>query len=294
MRARRSGKSQWLQLLLLLAFGIGVGYWLFAPPRLGEFPIPAGPEAIARGEYLSWAGGCISCHANPDDEQTLSGGLALESDYGTFYVPNITPDPATGVGNWTGKDFVSALKHGRNPQGGFYFPAFPYRSYAGMSEADVLDLAAYLMSLPPVSRRAPDHDLDDLQGWMMAGWNRLADLLDPQPVPPGDPQLARGAYLARSLGHCGQCHTPRNGLGVPDPAREFAGAVLGDSEANPIDAAALEGWSEEDFAFFLFLGIKPDGEFVGGEMESVVEHNTSKLTEEDRKALAAFFVRGQG
>jgi mono/diheme cytochrome c family protein len=224
----------------------------------------------------------------------LSGGLALASDFGVFYVPNITPDETTGVGSWTGRDFVAALRHGRSPSGAFYFPAFPYLSYAGMRNEDVLAIAAYLKTLPPVSNATPEHETPFwLARWMMAGWNRLATMGRPGATTVADTQIQRGAYLARNLGHCGECHTPRNGLGMPVWNSEFAGAVMGESEAEPIDAEAMTEWTEEDFAFFLFLGIKPDGEFVGGEMEPVIEHNTSKLNEDDRAALAAYFVRGQ-
>ena len=105
--------------------------------------------------------------------------------------------------------------------------------------------------------------------------------------------VARGAYLARHLGHCGECHTPRNGLGIPDMAREFGGGMLAEGKVEAIDAEALGDWSEDAFALFLTLGLKPDGEFVGGKMEPVIEHNTSRLTKEDREALVAFFLRGR-
>jgi mono/diheme cytochrome c family protein len=280
-------------LILLILLGAFL-YWLALPPALEDQPIPTGEEAIRQGEYLVFAGGCISCHENPDQEGTLSGGLALESEFGTFYVPNITPDPQTGVGGWSGRDFLAALKHGRDPSGGFYYPAFPYLSYRGMSDADALAIAAYLNTLAPVSNASAEHDLPGwLSRWMMLGWNLLAGRLVPEPGSYDEPQVQRGAYLARALGHCGECHTPRNGLGMMNGTREFAGYTMLESEAEPIDGSALDEWTEEDFEFFLFLGIKPDGEFVGGEMESVIEHNTSRLTEADRAALAAFFVRGQ-
>ena len=126
---------------------------------------------------------------------------------------------------------------------------------------------------------------------MVAGWNRMADITQPSREQFADEQVARGAYLARNLAHCGECHTPRNSLGIPDWSREFAGAEIGDEVIEPIDAAALEEWNQNNFALFLVLGLKPDGEFVGGDMNEVIEENTSRLTEEDRVALAAFFTR---
>lgn len=276
----------------LLVTTVVLSYWLFALPYVADVAIPDSAQAIERGRYLVDAGGCVSCHEGTEGAQSLSGGLALESEFGTFYVPNITPDRATGIGDWNGRDFLLALKQGRKPGGGFYYPAFPYPAYAGMTDRDALDIAAYLMSLPAVEFSAREHEVPTwLRRWTLAGWNKLAMISQPQLSEETDPKLARGAYLARHLGHCGECHTPRNSLGIPDLNREFAGARLGDDDVEAIDDEALAQWTEEDFAFFLFLGVKPDGEFVGGEMEKVVEHNTSKLTAEDQQALAAFFLR---
>lgn len=268
-------------------------YSVLRLPDVAESKLPVGNEAIQRGEYLVNAGGCISCHqSKASNTLQLSGGIAIESEFGIFYAPNITPDIGTGIGSWTGTDFLRAMRHGRSPSGGFYFPAFPYRAYAALSDSDVLDIAAYLMSRPGVSSVVPEHETPFwLSSWMMPGWNILADWQEPPPEKFEDPLLHRGAYLARNLGHCGECHTPRNVLGIPNWRKEFGGAELGGGHVEAIDAAALADWTIEDFAFFLFLGMKPDGEYVGGEMESVIEHNTSKLKEEDRQALASFFTR---
>ena len=281
--------------LLIVIILLGGAWWLlFLPPSLPDQSIPQSDDAVSRGEYLVHAGGCISCHLDPGGADALSGGHALVSDFGTFYAPNITPDNETGIGGWTGTDFIRALKHGRSPDNQYYYPAFPYRSYKGMEDQDALDIAAYLMQQEPVQASIPPHELrPDLNRWAMAIWNRLADFSEPDYSEYDDPQVERGAYLARNLGHCGECHTPRNGIGIPIYRSEFSGAPLAEGEADNITSEALEEWSEEDFAFFLFLGIKPDGEFVGGDMEPVIEHNTSPLTQEDREALAAFFLRGE-
>jgi len=264
---------------------------LMRSPSVNDIAIPSDNDAIERGRYLVHAGGCISCHE--DDAGTLSGGMAIESPFGTFYASNITPDPVTGIGNWQGSDFLLALKHGRTPEGSFYFPAFPYRAYADISETDVLDIAAYLMSLDPVTASTPEHDLPAWTGrWQMAGWNLLADMAEPEPASYDDPQLARGAYLAQTLGHCGECHTPRNALGIPQYDQAFAGGELPDGHVEAINTEALANWSEDDLALFLFIGLKPDGDYVGGKMEPVIEHNTGQLTDEDRQAMAAFFKRG--
>jgi len=281
----------------LLAVSGLIGLWLLALPKVsfsGLEAISDSPEAIERGEYLAVAGGCISCHRGQTEEtnETYAGGLAIETDFGTFYAPNITPDIATGIGNWGSKDFLLALKHGRTPSGSFYYPAFPYRAYSGIKDQDVLDMAAYLMSLEPIYSETPDPDVPPwLYRSLMAVWNKFADFNAPSFEEFDDGLVNRGAYLARSLGHCGECHTPRNVIGVPDYAREFAGAEIGDEVIEPINAEALEEWTTNNFDIFLLLGLKPEGEFVGGDMNEVIEHNTSKLTENDRDAMAAFFTR---
>ena len=216
----------------------------------------------------------------------------MSTDFGVFYAPNITPDPVSGTGNWSGGDFINAVKYGRAPDGSYYFPAFPYRSYAGLSDEDVLNMAAYMLSLDAVDFRSPEPEPAPwLRRWMIAGWNRLADLSQPDRETFADETVARGAYLARNLGHCGECHTPRNGLGIPDWSREFGGSQLGDEIIEPIDSEALAHWTAANFDLFLILGMKPEGEFVGGDMNEVIEFNTSRLTDQDREALAAFFTR---
>lgn len=279
------------RLLILIALAGAAIATLMRAPSISDIAIPGDNDAIERGRYLVHAGGCISCHE--DDNGGLSGGMAIESPFGTFYASNITPDPITGIGDWQGSDFLLALKHGRTPDGSFYFPAFPYRAYTDISDADVLDIAAFLMSLDPVVAQTPDHDLPAWIGrWQMAGWNLLANMAQPEPAAYDEPQLERGAYLARTLGHCGECHTPRNALGIPRYEQEFAGGDMPDGHVEAINTEALANWSEDDLALFLFIGLKPDGDYVGGKMEPVIEHNTGQLTDDDRQAMAAFFKRG--
>mgnify|MGYP003977960505 FL=1 len=289
-------KKQKIILVALALISVGIAYALFAvPPVSSEVSLPTSEEAIARGAYLVSAGGCISCHRAEGEEtaETFSGGFALETDFGTFYAPNITPDAETGIGNWTARDFLLALKHGRSPGGGFYYPAFPYRAYAGLSDEEVLDIGAYLMSLDAVSYQAPEAETASwLFRWTVAGWNFMADRAQPAAETFNDELVARGAYLANNLGHCSECHTPRNSLGILDTSRAYTGATLGEETVEGIDAEALAEWTINNVDLFLLIGLKPNGEFVGGDMNDVIEHNTSKLTDEDRDALAAYFKRG--
>lgn len=285
-----------ISLGVVALIAVVVLYWVYGLPSVPDKQIDISEASIQRGEYLVHAGGCISCHIDQSgNSEALIGGLELPSEFGTFYAPNITPDEETGIGGWTAKDFFLALRHGRTAGGGSFLPAFPYRTYAGLTDQDVLDIAAYIMAQPPVKFAPPQHEMPF---WLMPSlaipfWNKLADFSEGE-LPNYDasnPVIARGAYLARELQHCGECHTPRNSLGIVDHTREFGGHKMLD-ETNPsIDAEALSSWTPEDFDALLFLGILPNGDFVGGHMAHVIEYNTAPLTEEDRAALVAFFMR---
>lgn len=272
---------------------LGIAYAVFRKPSVADAEISTDPAAIARGEYIFNAGGCGACH-QPEGAEALVGGYEIPNLFGgNFYSPNITPDPETGVGGWTGKDFLLALKHGRKPSGGFYWPAFPYRSYKDMTDADVLDVAAYIMSLAPVAAEEREHDLPVWQLSIgMAGWNIIAPMLEGSEPAVGsdDPQVQRGAYLARALGHCSECHTPRNALGMIQRGQEFAGV---EDVAPQINAEGLGEYDQETFAYFLESGETAAFDYVGGEMADVIDH-TKLLTAEDRAAYAAFFLRDGG
>lgn len=290
-------KKTTLSLIVVGVIVAGVLFWLFAPPSVGNPELATDADSIARGAYAYNAAGCGSCHEPEGSDLPSGGGDALEQQMTvagitmdmTFHAPNITPDPETGVGGWTGKDFLRALKHGRSPGGGFYWPAFPYRSYRLMTDQDVLDIGAYLMSLEPVRQENTEHELPwYLTSLSMAGWLKLAPSMEGTPTPVSDdPQVQRGAYLARAMGHCGECHTPRNGLGMMQYDEEFAGA---EGIAPAIDSNGLRAYGHEDFVALLTDGLTINFESVGGHMAKVIEH-TSKLEPEDREAYAAFFLR---
>lgn len=250
-------------------------------------------QQIESGAYLAAAAGCVSCHTDSDnDGPPFAGGHALESPYGTFYAPNITPDEATGIGGWTDRQFVDAVKRGQAPDGSHYYPAFPYPSYAGMSDTDVLAVKAFLDSLAPVTQANRDNELRwYVPGrWAMAIWKWL---FSPWQYP-GTNEDDRGAYLVRHLGHCGECHTPRNFAGALRTADELQGSPedAAGRSAPAIDGASLStaGWSRSDLEFFLEIGMLPDGDFAGGSMAAVIDDNTSRLSAQDRASIAAFLL----
>ena len=197
-----------LALLALAVAGAVVFYLLTMPPATEPASaLPAHTPDLANGKYMFTAGGCAECHAVPvkkcddlktNDKVTLAGGRCLKTPYGTFHVPNISPDKETGIGNWTTVDFVNAMKHGVAPDGSYLYPAFPFASYQRMSYEDLIDLKAYLDSLPAVKNEVPPHELGfpfnirrGLGLWHKLYVNGESFVPDPH----ASAELNRGAYL---------------------------------------------------------------------------------------------------
>ena len=180
-----------------------------------------------RGQYLAKVGGCVGCHTEDrKGAAAFAGGRALKTPFGIFYGPNITPHPEAGIGRWTEADFSRAMRLGDRPDGSNYFPAFPYPSFTRISDGDLRDLWAYLQTLAPSSRASQAHDLRLPFGWrfLVTAWKWF--FFTPGPVVSDagrSPAVNRGAYLVNALGHCGECHTPRNFLGGPKADRFLAG-----------------------------------------------------------------------
>lgn len=284
--------------IILGVLGLGVFWYLTMPQQLAADDLPAHTADAERGQYIFAAGGCSSCHAAPDakgdDKLLLAGGHRFETEFGTFVAPNISPDPTVGIGSWTAVEFVNAVTRGVSPNGAHYYPAFPYTSYAKAKLTDVLDLKAYMDTLPPVAAAAPANEVSfpfnvrrGLGLWKLL----FADFKSFEDDPSNSAQVNRGAYLVNALGHCGECHTPRNLLGGIDHAKAFAGAPNPDGKGfipniTP-HSDGLGSWSAEDIAYALESGFTPDFDSLGGSMAAVVE-NTAKLTSEDREAIAAY------
>ena len=243
-----------------------------------------------QGAYLAAVAGCASCHTDVEGRgRPYAGGPALTSDFGTFRAPNITSDPDYGIGTWSEDDFVRALKRGVSPGGQPYYPAFPYVSYARMTDQDARDLHAYFRTVEPVPEAGPDHDLAFPFSVRLGLWAWRLLYFDP-----ADASLdtaSRGGYLANALAHCGECHTPRNRLGALRTGMAMAGARLGDGDVagnlTPDPDTGLD-WDATDLRFFLQTGLTPDGDAAGGAMALVVEHSTGKMTPEDLEALVTW------
>jgi mono/diheme cytochrome c family protein len=283
--------------LLLIVAGVAafaLYWWLTMPQRELTTAAPAYTPNLANGENIFNAGGCSACHAVPKqpDRARLGGGLAIPSPFGTFYAPNISPDPADGIGKWSETDFVNAVMRGVSPEGAHYFPVFPYTSYTHAKLEDVRDLFAYLKTLPPVSGKVRDHDVPfpfnirrNLGIWKLL-------FMDDRPFVPDPahpPAWNRGAYLVGSFGHCAECHSPRNLLGGIITSQRFAGGPNPEGEGwvPNITQKGIGDWSVRDISYFLETGLTPDSDSAGGSMVAVIK-NTSQLKAEDRDAIAEY------
>jgi len=258
-------------------------------------PVHAEDEAqlIKQGEYLSRLGDCMACHSLPG-KPAYSGGLAIESNLGTIFSTNITPDKQHGIGNYSEQQFSDAVRKGVLPDGSHLYPAMPYPDYAKISDADIHALYVYFMKgVQPSAEQPPETDLSFpfSQRWGMRFWNWAFASDKPfQPIGGASAEVNRGAYIVESLGHCGSCHTPR-GLGMNEKALDSSDdKFLAGGSLNNWDVPSLRGvphWSEQEVIDYLQTG-RNDKAAVGGEMTSVVEHSTSYMTDADLKAIAAY------
>lgn len=288
-------------LLVLVIIGAGV-FWLVTAPRPVAAERLAAIMALeadpARGEMVFWAGGCSSCHAadgaEGEERLVLSGGFELTSGFGTFVAPNISPHPEAGIGNWSLEDFANALLAGLGPGNRHLYPSFPYTSYVRMSDQDVADLFAFMQTLPESDATHADHRLPFPYSMrrLLGGWKFLFFDDDPRVELAGAGEaVARGQYLVEGLGHCGECHTPRNALGGLEADQWLAGAPNPEGEGVVPNitpgSSSIGDWSAADIAYYLESGFTPDFDTVGGSMVEVQE-NLAELEEADRQAIAAY------
>lgn len=294
-----------MRLILFFAAitGIGLGFfWWLSEPVVSVEDSDAALLAqnidLAEGEKVFWASGCASCHAKEnatgDEKLLLGGGHRLETPFGTFVTPNISPHGQTGIGSWTIAEFQNAMKDGVSPDGKHYYPSFPYTSYVLVSDAEIANLFAFMKTLPEVDRANEAHELGVLFSWRrpLGIWKRLfAQDHWTVAVDQQNRVLIRGQRLVEGLGHCGECHTPRNVLGGLDRSRWLAGGPAPEGEGMIPNitpgSKSIGNWSQGDIAYYLESGFTPDYDTVGGTMVSVQE-NMAKLPKEDLEAIAAY------
>ena len=256
-------------------------------------------SAAARGEYIFRAGVCAGCHTDSKGGgEFLAGGRPLETPFGIFYSPNITPDPETGIGGWSAADFARAMRDGVAPDGSHYFPVFPYTAFTGMSAADLADLKAYLDTVPAVRRANRAHDVAAPFGWRftVGPWKWLFFERGPyEPRADRSRQWNRGAYLATALAHCAECHSPRNLLGGLMRDMLFAGTENGPEgqrapNITPHVATGIGRWSAAELSDLLKTGLKPDFDDVQGLMGEAVEQGYKYLRDDDLAAIADYVM----
>lgn len=251
-------------------------------------------QAIARGRLVAIAGDCMVCHTRKDGA-TNTGGLALDTPFGTVYSTNITPDQETGIGSWSYAAFERAMRQGIHQDGRHLYPAFPYTAFAKISDTDMQALYAYLMTQEPVSYRPPETKLAFPYNLRpaLAGWNLLFH--DDRPYQADAAQSTmwnRGAYLVQGAGHCAACHSPRNALGAEKTGKHFlGGSIIDNWEAPPLNtlSQAPIPWTEDSLYDYLRTGYSPLHGVAAGPMAPVV-HGLSQLPEEDVRAMAHYLA----
>jgi mono/diheme cytochrome c family protein len=249
-------------------------------------------ERIERGRYLAVLSDCGACHTKPGGPP-FAGGLALQTPFGTLVAPNITPDQETGIGNMTDAEFLAALHDGRGRHGRRLYPAMPYPAYTKMSDDDVLDIRAYLATVAPVSNPVIANQLPfpfNIR-LSMAFWNALN--FTPgryQPNPRKSAEWNRGGYIVEGAAHCGTCHTPKTILGGDKNDHALMGATLQGWFAPDITndpRKGIGGWSKADLVQYLKTGANKST-LATGPMAEAVTHSTSRMTDEDIAAIAAY------
>jgi mono/diheme cytochrome c family protein len=290
-----------LAIVLVIAASFGFEYW--HEPRSGQSSVASGDPArqAARGAYLARAGDCMACHTARGGAE-YAGGRRIATPFGDLFSPNITPDHATGIGDWSADEFWRALHNGKSRNGEFLYPAFPYPNYTKITRADADDLYAYFKTLPAVQQQNRPHALrfPYNQRPLLALWRMLyfrpgvfEPGLAPNTVADGGQSVAwnRGAYLVQGLGHCNACHAGRNALGATQHGLNLAGSLIPilDWYAPPLTAApnALCQWSQQELADLLQNGIAARGT-ASGPMAEVVRESLQYLSAADIGAMALY------
>ena len=259
--------------------------------------LSADADPVARGEYIFRAAAGCACHTVESEEaEFLAGGRPIETPFGTFYGTNVTPDEDTGIGAWDESEFLRAMRKGLSPHGSHYFPVFPYTSFTRMRRQDLLDLRAYLATVRQVRKENRAHKVTPPFSWRPLLW--VWKLLNFSPGefkedPARSPEWNRGAYLAEALGHCGECHTPRNLLGGLKEEMAYAGSREGPQgevapNITPDTETGIGTWDVEDMVFFLKSGSKPDGDDVQGLMAEMIDNGFKYLRDDDMRAIAVY------
>jgi mono/diheme cytochrome c family protein len=248
---------------------------------------------VQKGEYLAKAADCLVCHTVKGG-QAYAGGFPFVLPFGTLYSTNITPDKATGIGNYTDEQFLAAMHRGIRRDGANLYPAMPYTSYSYITDADALAIKAYLFTLAPINlpNKPDDLSFPFNQRWAMGIWSALFNANERfKPNSDRSAEWNRGAYLAEALAHCGECHTPRNLAFALNNREKFGGALTAGWRAYNVSSDAASGigaWADEDLVAYLSLGHATHHGSAGGPMGEAVDESFSQLAPEDIHAIVAY------
>lgn len=265
-----------------------------APPAATSFD----PALVAKGEKLADAGYCLTCHTPPKGKP-YAGGLPMVTAFGTIYSTNITPDPTTGIGNWSQEAFTRALHQGVARDGSHLFPAFPYDHFTKVSDDDAKALYAFIMTRPAVAQAPPPNTVPFPLNirLLQAGWKLLFFKQGRyQPVAEQSAAWNHGAYLAEGLSHCSACHTPRNALGAEKQDAHLAGAAIDGWFAPALTAAntAPVPWSAAELHDYLRNGGTAYHGVAAGPMSNVVRQGYALLDDADVNAVALYIASING
>ena len=251
---------------------------------------------VKRGQYLARAADCMACHT-AEGGAPFAGGLPIHSPFGTIYGSNITPDKQYGIGNYSADEFFAAVTEGKRKDGANLYPAMPYTSYHLISREDSDAILTYLMTIPPINRPAPETKLSFPFNVRtgLSGWNMLyGKSVQLQPTEGKSPAWQRGQYMVEVMGHCGECHTPRNPIGALQQDKRLTGGLLNGYLAPSLLAQDLadRGWTQPDLTTFLKHGISAQGSMFN-EMFPVVHLSTQHLEDADLAAMATYLLGDQ-
>ena len=281
----------------LLGAGLAIFLWSAWIPMAAAQGTPSSAAEVVRGRYMFGATGGCGCHTVPKAEIN-AGGRRYDGPFGTVYSTNITPDRQTGIGTWTDEQIITAIRLGRRPNGERLLPVHPFTVFNGMAEEDLRAIVAFLRTNPPVNRpNQPKRIAVPLfESVFLPAW--LAAFAPRETPPPKAPTtgVARGEYLVRAVGHCGECHTPRTMTMATDNSRFLAGNPKGPEDQampniTPDPDTGIGKWSVEEIADYLGSGNKPDGDVAGGLMGEVIDGTLAgykDLAKADRVAIAQY------
>ena len=272
---------------------------MFLQPNVGADVVSVSTQ-IERGKYLALAGNCASCHTTENGE-FMAGGLPFETPFGKIYSTNITPDSGTGIGNWTGGQFLDSMRRGVRPNGEHLYPVFPYTAFTKITNEDVAALFAYLKSIPAIRQETKENEVSFPfnQRWLMSVWKMV--YFDERVYETDKSKSAewnRGAYLVNALAHCSACHSPRNLLGAENSDMAMTGGVFFDkvpsgsvrpwSSPNLTSSPSGLGlWVHEEVTAYLRTGRNSFVETFGP-MNEVIMNSTRNLNDGDINAMTIY------